>query len=150
MATVSAPAARASRRRDGRRAGAGAAAHAGGDEDHVGALDQTRDQVTVFLGRLPPDGGIAAGAEAASELRPDREHLVGARLLERLGIGVDGVELDAGEARLDHAVDGIAAGAADAQHLDLRESVGILDELDIQLDRLLREIGPLSTRFGLT
>jgi hypothetical protein len=39
---------------------------------------------------------------------------VGGRLLQRLHVGVDGEELDALDLRLDHAVDRVDAGAADA------------------------------------
>ena len=40
--------------------GPGAAALAGGDEDHVGALERLFDLDPVLLGRLPADLGIAA------------------------------------------------------------------------------------------
>ena len=48
MPTVSAPTSRAMRATIGRRAGAGAAAGAGGDEDHVRALQQRLDAVVVL------------------------------------------------------------------------------------------------------
>ena len=54
-------------RDDRRRAGAGAAAHAGGDEHHVGALQRLRDALDVFERGLAPDLGLRAGAEAARE-----------------------------------------------------------------------------------
>src|SRR5205814_10716549 len=41
-------------------------------------------------------------------------------VVERLRVRVGDDELDAGEADLHHAVHGIAAAAADADHLDLR------------------------------
>ena len=40
--------------------------------------------------------------------------------VERLRVGVDGDELDAFEAEVDHRVDGVAAGAADTDDLDAR------------------------------
>ena len=43
---------------------------------------------------------------------------VGGGLLQRLQVGVDGEELDALDLRLDHAVDGVHAGAADADDAD--------------------------------
>ena len=49
---------------DRRRAGAGAAAHAAGDEDHVGALDRLGHLVAVLLDRLPADLGPGARPEA--------------------------------------------------------------------------------------
>ena len=45
---------------DRRAAGAGAAALAGGDEDHVGALEHLLDLVAVLLGGLAADLGVAA------------------------------------------------------------------------------------------
>ncbi len=56
-------------RDDRRRAGAGAAAHAGGDEDHVGAADELLDALHVFERRLATALGIRAGAEAARDAR---------------------------------------------------------------------------------
>ena len=50
---------------DNRRgAGAGAAAHAGGDEHHVGTLDELVDQLGALLGRPRTDLGLAARPEA--------------------------------------------------------------------------------------
>jgi hypothetical protein len=45
---------------------------------------------------------------------------VGRGLLERLQIGVHGEELDARDLRLDHAVDRVDPGTADADHPDHR------------------------------
>ena len=44
----------------GARAGAGAAALAGGDEHHVGALEHLFDLLAVLLGGLAADLGVAA------------------------------------------------------------------------------------------
>ena len=120
---VSAPSERAMLATTGRAAGAGAAALAGGHEDHVGALEDLLDLVAVVLGRLPADLGGRAGAEAAGELAADVELDVGVAHQQRLGVGVDGDELDALEADLDHAVDGVDATTADADHLDDGEVV---------------------------
>ena len=103
---------------DGRAAGAGAAALAGGDEDHVGALEDLLDLLRVVLGGLLADLGVGAGAEAAGELAADVELDVGVAHQQRLRVGVDGDELDALEADLDHPVDGVDAAAADADDLD--------------------------------
>ena len=56
-------------RDDRRGAGAGAAAHAGGDEDHVGAADELLDALHVLEGRLAALLGVGAGAEAARDVR---------------------------------------------------------------------------------
>ena len=50
-------------RDDRRSAGAGAAAHAGGDEHHVRAGEMIADFVDDFLGGGAPDFGLRAGAE---------------------------------------------------------------------------------------
>ena len=110
-------------RDDRRAAGAGAAALAGGDEDHVGALEDLLDLLGVVLGGLRADLGVGAGAEAAGELAADVELDVGVAHQQRLRVGVDRDELDALEADLDHPVDGVDAAAADADDLDDREVV---------------------------
>ena len=103
---------------DRRGTGAGAAAQAGGDEDHVRAVERFDQLVGVFEGRLTADVRIGAGAEPLGQLRADLE-LVGRGIeLQRLQVGVDDDELDAVEAGGDHAVDGVAAAAADADDLD--------------------------------
>ena len=48
---------------------------------------------------------------------------VGVAHLQRLGVGVHGDELDPAQARVDHAIDGIRAAAADADDLDNGEVV---------------------------
>ena len=66
------------------------------------------------------DVRIGAGAEALRQFVANL-HLDGRRVvLERLQIGVGDDELDAAEAGLHHAIDGVAAAAADADHLDAR------------------------------
>ena len=57
---VSAPMLLAISAMTGARAGAGAAALAGGDEHHVGALEDLLDLVAVLLGGLAADLGVAA------------------------------------------------------------------------------------------
>ena len=103
--------------------GAGAAALARGDEDHVGPLEDLLDLRRVVLGGLAADLGVGAGAEAAGELAPDVELDVGVGHQQGLGVGVDRDELDALEADLDHPVDRVDAAAADADDLDDREVV---------------------------
>ena len=58
---------------DGRAAGPGAATLAGGDEDHVGALEDLLDLVGVLAGGGASDLRIGAGAETARRLPPDVE-----------------------------------------------------------------------------
>ena len=76
------------------RARAGAAAHAGGDEDHVGPLEGLGDGVAILQGRLLADLGLAARPEAVGDLRPEAELHVGLGEIEGLEIGVGHDELD--------------------------------------------------------
>ena len=101
-------------------AAAGATAGAGGDEDHVGALQQALDLVLLLEGGAVADLGVGAGAEAARLLVADVHGDVGDAELQRLKIGVDGHELDPGDVRVDHPVDRVDAGAADADDPDHR------------------------------
>ena len=105
--------------RDHRRgAGAGAAALARGHEDHVRALERLLDLVAALVGRAVADVRARARAEAARELVADLKLDVGVAHLQRLGVRVDRDELDALQARVDHAVHGVGATAADADDLD--------------------------------
>ena len=72
------------------------------------------------IGGLAAELGVGARAEAAGGRAADVHLGPGAGVLERLEVGVDGDELDALDAGLDHAVDGVDAGAADAHHAQHR------------------------------
>ena len=101
-------------------AGAGAAAHAGGDEHHVRAGEMIADLVDHLLGRGAPDVGLRAGAETFGDLDAHLDDALGLRHGERLRVGVGDDEVAAQQAGRDHVVDGVAAGAADAEHGDPR------------------------------
>ena len=109
-----------------RRAGAGAAAHAGGDEHHVGAVEQLQDLGQRFFGGLAADLGARAGAEALGDRDAELDAAVGERLAERLGVGVGDDEFHAFQRGADHVVDGISAGAADADDGDARLNLRLL------------------------
>ena len=66
------------------------------------------------IAAIRPSSAFGARAEPARDLRADVHGDVGGALLERLQVGVDGDELDAGDAGLDHPVDRVDAAAADA------------------------------------
>jgi hypothetical protein len=72
----------------------------------------------VVLGGLLAHLGVGTRAEPAGELTAHVKLDVGVAHQQRLGVGVDGDELDALEADLDHPVDGVDAAAADADDLD--------------------------------
>src|SRR5262249_9163680 len=61
--------------------------------------------------RTEPLGQLVADAHVHRRLAPH----------EGLGVGVDRDKLDTVDSGINHAVDGIATGAADADHLDMRE-----------------------------
>ncbi len=63
---------------DRRSAGAGAAAHAGGDEHHVRARELVADLVDHLLGRRAADFGLRAGAEALGHLQAHLDDAFGA------------------------------------------------------------------------
>ena len=135
---------------DGRRTGAGAAALAGGDEDHVGALERLLQLVAALHPGGVTDDRIGAGAEAARRLRADVDLHVGVAHQQRLRVGVHGDELDAGQARVDHAVDRVRAAAADADDLDHGQVVpGTISHLNARLDLKLEcRLGLPSTSSG--
>src|SRR5690606_15389762 len=103
---------------DGRAARAGAAALPRGDEDHVGTRERLLDLLRVVLRSAAADLGVGTSAQPARELAADIELDVGVAHEQRLGVGVDGDELDPAEPELDHAVDRVDAAAADADDLD--------------------------------
>ena len=103
---------------DGCGPGTSPTTHAGSDEDEVGVTQDVGDLLGVFLCGTLADAGIAASAEAARDLVADADLVGGVRLQERLGVGVDGDELHAHQLRADHAVDGVAAAAADPDDAD--------------------------------
>src|SRR5436305_2060518 len=83
-------------------AGARPAAGAGGDEHHVRALQQRLDLIVLLHRGAVSELGVRPGAEPARGLVADMEDGVCTRLLERLQVGVDGDEVDALDAGLDH------------------------------------------------
>ena len=100
-------------------AGAGAAAHTGGDEDHLGALQGVGDLILALLGSALADLGISAGTAALGELCAQLDLLGGLGIQQSLLVGVHCDELDTGEAGLDHAVDSVAAATAHADDFNV-------------------------------
>ena len=83
---------------------------------------------------------IGAAAQAPGDLGPELELDPGQVVVQRLGIGVGGHELDAAQPRLDHVVERVAPAASHAHHLDGRPHVRGPLELE-QLARLIRPVG---------
>ena len=122
-------------RHDRRRAGAGAAAHAGGDEGHVRAGEMVGDLVDRLLGGGAADLRLRAGAEPLRDRHAHLDEAVGLGHGERLRVGVGDDEVDALQARLDHVVDRVAAGAADAEDGDPRLQFRDVGHLQIDTHR---------------
>ena len=76
------------------------------------------DLLDRLLGRGGADLGPGAGAEALGDAGAELQLVAGPALRQRLGVGVRDDELAALERLLDHVVDRVAAGAADADHGD--------------------------------
>ena len=105
---------------DRRGAGAGAAAHAGGDEAHVRAFQRALDLFERLFGGGAADLGPRAGAEPLRDLEAELDAAVGGRGIERLRVGVGDDEVDALDVGPHHVGDRVAAGAADADDADPR------------------------------
>ena len=132
---------------DRRRARAGAAAHAGGDEHHVRAVQVIGDLVDRFFGGGAADLRLGAGTETFGDRDAHLDEPFGARGRKRLAVGIGDHELAAQEARADHVVDGVAPGAAHAEHGDFRPE--FLDFRHFQIDRhdtlvVFTALGPLA------
>ena len=91
------------------------------------------DLLGVVLRGAATHLGVGAGAEAAGELATDVELDVGVAHQQRLRVGVDRDELDAAQAEVDHAVDGVDAATADADDLDHGEVVLVLAHAGLRL-----------------
>ena len=122
-------------RHDRRRARAGAAAHAGGDEGHVRAREMIVDLVERLLRGGAADLRLRAGAEPLRDRHAHLDEAVGLRHGERLGVGVGDDEVDALQPRLDHVVDRVAAGAADPEDGDPRLEFRDVGHLQIDTHR---------------
>jgi hypothetical protein len=111
-----------------------------GDEDHVGTFERFLDLATVLLGGLPPQLGIAAGAQSAGELASDVQLQVRIAHEQRLGVGVHGDELHTLQTGLDHAVHRVHSAAAHTDDLDHGE-VAVLRRTGHRLSSFTRTTG---------
>ena len=103
---------------DGGRAGAGAAAHTGGDEHHVGVLQRLGDRAAALLGGLAAHLGIAARALAAGELLADLNLKGRAGNGKRLLVRIHSDKINTLGTGFHHPVHYVVAAAADTDHLN--------------------------------
>ena len=112
-------------RNDRSSAGAGAAAHAGGDEHHVRAVEMPGQFVSRFFCRRTADFGLRTGAEALCEMGPELDAPVGAAVHQLLRVGVGDNEIHALQIELDHVVDSVRAAATHPDDRDARCEIGV-------------------------
>ena len=108
--------------------GAGAAAHASGDEHHVDVTDLVEHVLQRFFRCRVAHHGVRACAQALRGHGSQSHATVAERHLERLCIGVGYGKLHALEVCLNHIVNSVSTGAADAED----EDPGLEDRLLIR------------------
>ncbi|MND28511.1 hypothetical protein D3C80_189950 [compost metagenome] len=112
---------------------AGAAAHAGGDEAHVGTVQVIDDLVDALFSSRAADFRLGTGAEAFGDVDAELNDPVCLRHGQRLSIRVGDDEVDALEAGRDHVVDSVTTTATDTEDGD-----AWLQLCDIRLLQLYR------------
>src|SRR5205807_182111 len=108
-----------------------AAAHAGGDEDDVGASEEPADLLFVLVGRLFSDLRQGSGAKALRQPLADQDLLRRVDGQQVLRVRVHRAKLRAGDAGLAAPVDGA------------RTATAAPDDLDRDVDRLDDPLAPL-------
>ena len=99
-------------------AGTGAAAHAGGDETHMCAGQMIDDLFDGFLGGGSADGGARARSQPFGDLDTHLDFRGRPALGQGLSVGVGDDKLNPFKLLVDHVVDRVATGTADAKHRD--------------------------------
>ena len=103
-------------RNDRRSPGASAATHAGGDETHMRASQMIDDLFDRFFRSSRTNRCTGPCPQPFGDLDPHLDFRRGARLLQRLCVGVRHDELDPVQIFLDHVIDRISARATDAKY----------------------------------
>lgn len=109
-------------------AGTGTATHAGGDKNHVRALQCVHDALAVFQRGLTADFRIGACAQALGDVGTQLQLQLGAAVLDRLRVGVGGDEFHAIDVGVHHVRNRVATAAADADDLDHRVGSHLFDQ----------------------
>ena len=114
------------RTRDHRRsAGSRTAAHTGGHKHHMASGEILENIVKRLFSRRTANFRTRAGTKALCDCRSKLDRAARLRLAQRLRIGVCDDEVNALQFGLDHIVDGVSAGAADADDGDPRFQLGL-------------------------
>ena len=133
---------------DGSGAGAGASAETGGDKDHVRAFEGLDDLFSVFESATAADFRIGARAQAVSQLGAKLDLYRRARHLQRLQVGIGDRKFHAFDTGADHAVDGVAAAAADADDFDLGVIAGVFVEMNADFVVFVSHVYSRETAFS--
>ncbi len=102
----------------GRSARTGAAAHTGGDEQHVHTLKRTLKVFQCFFGSGAAHFRAGTGTKALRDIGAKLDAVFSDRIVQCLRIGIHDDKIDAFDLGIDHVGDGIATCAADADHRD--------------------------------
>src|SRR5690606_10936681 len=103
---------------DRRSTGTGTAAHAGGDEDHVGALQHFGDAFAILERGLTTDLRIRTSTQSLGHAGTQLQHGARGNVLQRLCIGVGADEFHALDVVLRHVIDRVAAATTDTDDFD--------------------------------
>ena len=105
-------------RDDRSRPGAGAAAHASGDEAHMRARKVVDDLLDALFGSGGADRGARACAQTFGHFDAQLHAVLGLRLLQRLRVGVGHDEINTVKLLFDHVIDRVAACPANTEDGD--------------------------------
>ena len=126
-------------RDDRRGAGAGAAAHAGGDEHHVGAVQRVDDALAIFQRGLAADFRIGAGAQALGDVAAELQLQSWRRSCLMACESVLAVmNSTPSTPAVDHVRDRVAAAAAHADDLDDRIRCHLFNQFEMCHVHVLR------------
>ncbi|CAI8959447.1 hypothetical protein EMIT0194P_50105 [Pseudomonas serbica] len=115
---------------DRRSTGTGTAAHASGDEHHVGALQDFGNALTIFESGLTTYFRVGTSAQTFGHAGTQLQDGPRANALERLGISVGADEFDAFNVALDHVIHGVAAATAYTDNFNNRACGDVVYEFE--------------------
>jgi hypothetical protein len=113
--------------------GAGAAAHAGGHEHHVGTGQMIADLVDYLFGSGTADFRLRARAETSGRPHAHLKNVLGRHRGQCLGVGVGDDEFYALQSGIDHVVDCVAARAADTEDGNSRPQFADIEIFELML-----------------